>query len=92
MVSSLSGPRPLILARIWGQLGFQCLCSRPSLPASGQHLSCRREPGRGLTFGFEAPSADFPFCKVSRNHGAFAGLAYRLGSSVAVRRQTHIVR
>ena len=74
-----------------GQLGFQCRRSRPSLPASGQHLSCRREPGRGLTFGFEAPQLISSLSGFVI-HGASAVLAHRLGSSVAVCRQTHIVR
>ena len=38
-----------------GSAGLSTPVLFPSSPASGQHLSCRREPGRGLTFGFEAP-------------------------------------
>ena len=73
-----------------GSAGLSMPALSPSLPASGQHLSCRREPGRGLTFGFEAPQLIFLSVRF-RNQGAFAGLAYRLGSSVAVCRQTHML-
>ena len=38
-----------------GSAGLSTPVLFPSSPASGQRLSCRREPGRGLTFGFEAP-------------------------------------
>ena len=42
-----------------GSAGLSMPALSPSLPASGQHLSCRREPGRGLTFRFEAPQLIF---------------------------------
>ena len=72
LCSQMYALRPPIRARIRvipaGQ--FQCLCFDPfSLPASGQHLSCRREPGRGLTSGFEAP----PFSRsVHTSTGGFS--------------------
>ena len=68
----LSGLRPLIRARI--SAGLFIPCFGPLLSFSGQHLSCRREPGRGLTSGFEAPSADFPLSTggFSRNLGTLA--------------------
>ena len=60
-------------------VGFQlCSCSagtlvRFSLSDSGQHLSCRREPGRGLTSGFEAPADS------SRSVSASTGGSFPLG-------------
>ena len=59
----LSGPRPLTLARIWGQLGFQCLCSSPlRLP---QASICRADVSQvGASPLGLRPLSCFPFCKV----------------------------
>ena len=58
MVSSLWAETPHS-SQDMGSAGLSMPVLSPSLPASGQHLSCRREPGRGLTFGFEAPQLIF---------------------------------
>ena len=57
---------------------FSCAVVGPvllfaSLSDSGQHLSCRREPGRGLTSGFEAPADS------SRSVSASTGGSFPLG-------------
>ena len=93
VVSSLSGPRPLILARIWGfSWAFNACALTPlCLP---QASICRADVSQvgASPLGLRPLQLIFLSVRFSRIHGTFAGLAYRLGSSVAVRRQTHIVR
>ena len=61
--SRLSGPRPLTIARIWGQLGFQCLCSSPlRLP---QASICRADVSQvGASPLGLRPLSFSPFCRV----------------------------
>ena len=79
----LSGPRPLTLARIWGQLGFQCLRSRPlCLP---QASICRADVSQvGASPLGLRPLSCFPFCKVFviREPCRFGVQARFLGGSV----------
>ena len=69
----LSGPRPLTLARIWGQLGFQCLCSSPlRLP---QASICRADVSQvgASPLGLRPLQQIFLSGGFSRNHGTLAG-------------------